>query len=126
MSQTTFADGRGIVHQASGGTSLVWPDVCKTPSPGGPAPVPYANLGRAADAAKGPVSVRCEGRMVMTRGAEYRRSSGDEAGKLGGVVSRTTRGVCAFARWSGGVRFEGRGVCRLGDPLFHNRKNAYG
>ncbi len=46
MSQSTFADGRGIVHQGSGGQSIVFPDVCNTPSAAGPIPIPYPNIGQ--------------------------------------------------------------------------------
>ena len=38
--------------------------------------------------------------------------------KVGGVMSSSTK---AFD-----VKFEGKNVCRLGDPLFHNKKNAFG
>ena len=44
MGQTTFANSRGIAHKGSGGMSMVFPDVCKTPSPGGPVPIPYPNI----------------------------------------------------------------------------------
>ena len=117
MSQTTFANGRGIVHQASGGMSLVFPDVCRTPSPVGPVPVPYLNVGRCRDASRGPVTVTCEGRMPMVRAAVYARSSGDEAGTLGGVISnRRNREVCEFALFSFDVtfaRWSGRVTSRL-------------
>ena len=33
----------------SGGLCIAFPDVCKTPSPGGPVPVPYPNIGMATD-----------------------------------------------------------------------------
>jgi hypothetical protein len=126
MSGSVTADGRPIVHQGSGYRSTAFPDVCKTPTSGAPVPVPYLNVGHSADAARGPLTVRCEGRMPMVRGAIYTRSRGDEVGKLGGVLSKTTRGRCEFALYSFDVTFEGRGVCRRGDPLFHNRRNACG
>ena len=34
----------GVVHKGSQGMSIVFPDVCKTPLPGGPVPIPYPNL----------------------------------------------------------------------------------
>lgn len=106
--------------------STVFPDVCKTPTPGGPVPVPYPNVGKAADTAKGPKNVVVDGCMPMVKGAEYRTSSGDEPGTLGGVVSGVHRGVCEFMMFSFDVKFAGKNVCRLGDPLFHNKKNAAG
>jgi len=38
MGTTVFADGRGIATEDSCGQSIVFPDVCKTPSPGAPSP----------------------------------------------------------------------------------------
>ena len=41
---TVFANGRSIVHKGDGQTNVgAIPDVCKTPSPGGPVPIPYVN-----------------------------------------------------------------------------------
>lgn len=45
MPSTVFVNCRGVVHQGSGGMNTVFPDVCKTPSPGGPVPIPYPNIG---------------------------------------------------------------------------------
>jgi hypothetical protein len=105
---------------------VVFPDVCQTPVPYGVVPIPYANVGRSADTAGGPTTIRCDGRMAMVRGARYVRSSGDEPGTFGGVVSHVRNGRCECALWSFDVTFEGRGVCRLGDLLFHNCRNAVG
>ena len=122
----TFANLRGIAHGGSGGMSTVFPDVCKTPSPGGPIPIPYPNIGKSADTSGGPSSVKVEGNMPMVKGATYSTSSGDEAGTIGGVVSSTNMGVCEFMMYSFDVKLEGKNVCRLGDPLFHNKKNMMG
>jgi hypothetical protein len=121
-----FANGRGIVHSQSGGMSVVFPDVCNTPTPGGPVPIPYPNIGKTADTTNGPQSVSVDGQMPMVKGAEYAVTSGDEAGSAGGLMSGTTKGPAEFLLYSFDVKFEGRNVCRLGDPLFHNRKNAMG
>ncbi len=127
MPQTTFANGRGIAHKGSGGMSPVFPDVCKTPSPGGPVPIPYPNIGKASDTSGGPTSVTCDGKMPMVKGATYAQSTGDEGGTAGGgVLSGSTKGACEFVMYSFDVKIEGKAVCRLGDPLFHNKKNAMG
>jgi len=39
----------GIVHKTSSGLSIAFPDVCKTPAPGGPIPIPYPNISTAPD-----------------------------------------------------------------------------
>lgn len=126
MAQTTFANMRGISHKGSNGVSIVFPDVCKTPSPGGPIPIPYANIGKSSDTSKGPKSVKTDGQMPMVKGAQYSRSMGDEPGTLKGVVSSDQMGVCEFMMYSPDVKFEGKNVCRMGDPLFHNKKNIMG
>lgn len=126
MAQTTFANARGIVHKGSGGVSIVFPDVCKTPTPSGPVPVPYPNTGVSSDTTKGPKSVKTDGEMPMVKGAQYSRSSGDEPGTAKGVISSAQMDVCEFMMYSFDVKFEGKNVCRMGDPLFHNKKNILG
>ena len=124
MGQTTFANSRGIAHKGSGGMSIVFPDVCKTPPL--QIPVPYVNIGKSSDTVKGPKTVKTDGEMPMVKNAQYSVSTGDEAGVAGGIISGTIKGVCEFMMYSFDVKFEGRNVCRLGDPLFHNKKNIMG
>ncbi|MEY4588984.1 MAG: hypothetical protein RL497_1060 [Pseudomonadota bacterium] len=126
MPQTTFANMRGIVHKGSGGMSAVFPDVCKTPTPAGPVPIPYPNIGKASDTMKGPTSVKTDKQMPMVKGAVYIMSTGDEAGSAMGVISNKIKGECEFMLYSFDVKFEGKNVCRMGDPLFHNNKNIMG
>ncbi len=127
MGSTTYANGRGIAHQGSGGMSVVFPDVCKTPSPGGPVPIPYPNIGKSSDTSKGPKTVKVDGKMPMVKSAKYKLTSGDEAGTAGGgVVSGSTKGEAEFMMYSFDVKIEGKNVCRLGDPLYHNKKNIMG
>ena len=127
MGQTTFANSRGIAHKGSGGSSPTFPDVCKTPSPGGPIPIPYPNIGKSSDTSNGPKKVKTDGKMPMVKGAKYSMTSGDEAGSAGGgVMSSKIKGEAEFMIYSFDVKFEGKNVCRLGDPLFHNKKNIMG
>lgn len=126
MPCTVFANGRGIAHKGSGGMSTVFPDVCKTPTPGGPVPIPYPNIGKSSDATGGPSSVKTDGQMPMVKGAKYSMTSGDEAGSVGGVASGTVKGEAEYMLYSFDVKFEGKNVCRLGDALFHNKKNIMG
>jgi hypothetical protein len=44
-----FANGRGIAHKGSGGTTLAWPNAAITPAPGGPIPIPFPNIGDGSD-----------------------------------------------------------------------------
>jgi hypothetical protein len=126
MAQTTFANGRGIVHKGSGGMSIVFPDVCKTPIGPSTPPIPYPNLGKSSDTVQGPKKVKTDGQMPMFKGSKYSKSYCDEPGTAGGVVSGTNRNVCEFMMYSFDVKFEGKNACRMGDPLFHNKKNIMG
>jgi Toxin PAAR-like domain len=123
---TVFANTLGIAHKGSGGMSTIFPDVCKTPTPAGPVPIPYPNIGQSSNTSSGPTTVTTDGQMPMTKGAKYMLSSGDEAGSAGGVMSGKIKGPCEFMMYSFDVKFEGKNVCRLADPLFHNDKNGMG
>jgi hypothetical protein len=124
MGQTTFANMRGVVHKGSGGLSMAFPDVCKTPAPPAPPiPIPYPNIGKASDTTGGPTTVKTDGQMPMVKGATYMMSAGDEAGSVGGIMSSVIKGVCEFMMYSFDVKFEGNNVCRMADPLWHNKKN---
>lgn len=127
MPCTVFANCRGIAHKGSGGMSTVLPDVCKTPTPAGPVPIPYPNIGQAAQIVSGPTKVTVDGQMPAVKGAKYSMTSGDEAGSAGGgVMSSVFKGECEFMMYSFDVKLEGKNACRLADPLFHNKKNIMG
>jgi len=57
------------------------PDVCKTPSSpeAGPIPIPYPNIAKSSDTASGAKKVKTNGKEVITKGASYKKSTGDEA-----------------------------------------------
>ena len=124
--QTTFANARGIVHKGSMGKSIDFPDVCKTPAAPSPIPIPYPNLGQSMDTSQGPTTVTTDGQMPMVKSAQYSRSSMDEPGTLGGVISQVNMNVCEFLMYSFDVKFESNNVCRTGDPLWQNKKNIFG
>jgi len=127
MACTVFANTRGLAHQGSGGRSPVFPDVCLTPSGGGPVPIPYPNVGKASDTSDGPTTVTVDGCMPMAKGAKYSTSSGDANGTAGGgVASGTIQGEAEFMAYSFDVMIEGNNACRLGDPMFQNKKNCMG
>lgn len=126
MPGTVFANMRGVAHKGTSGMSPIFPDVCKTPTPAGPVPIPYPNIGKSADTSSGPTTVKCDGQMPMTKSAKYMMSTGDEAGSAMGVMSNKVKGTCEYMMYSFDVKFEGKEACRLLDPLFHNDKNGMG
>jgi hypothetical protein len=117
---------QGFAHKGSNGFSLVFPDVCKTPTPGGPVPIPYPNLGKSSDTVQGTTTVSADGQMVMVKGSKYLPTTGDEPGSVGGVLSGVFKQECEFLMYSFNVMLEGKNVCRMGDPLWHNKKNICG
>src|SRR5438067_3170703 len=104
---TTFANCRGIAHGGSNGTSPIFPDVCKTPTPGGPVPIPYPNIGKSSDTVAGSTTVQADGQMIMNKGAKFMMSTGDEAGSVGGVISGVFKGECEYLMYSFDVKIEG-------------------
>jgi hypothetical protein len=124
---TTVHNITGFAHKGSSGMSLVFPDVCKTPAPPlGPIPIPYPNLGKSADTVQGTTQVKADGQMIMVKGAKYMMSTGDEPGVAGGIISGVFKQECEYLMYSFNVMLEGKNVCRMGDPLWHNKKNICG
>lgn len=113
------------VHKDSGGISPVFPDVCKTPSPAGPVPIPYPNIAKSSDASDTSKSVEMDGNPIMLKSSTYSTSTGDEAGSVGGVVSNCTKGKAQFINYSFDVKVEGENVPRLLDPMKQNGGGSY-
>jgi uncharacterized Zn-binding protein involved in type VI secretion len=126
MGSTVFANNMGISHKGSGAKSVVFPDVCKTPSPGGPIPIPYPNLAESANLSQGSTTVKIQGQSAAIKGCSYAISTGDEAGSAGGVLSGKIKGKAEFVLYSFDVKIEGKNACRMGDLMTHNDKNAVG
>ena len=95
-----------------GGQCACFPDVCKTPSPAGPVPIPYPNIAMLTQAKGGTFSkkVKIVGKKTATQTSEISMSSGDEAGVAGGVVSQKFKGPAQFKIGSSRVKAEGKGV----------------
>ena len=126
MSVTININNLSLCHKQSGGISMATvPDVCKTPSPGGPVPIPYPNIALSANLAKGTTTVKADGgNMCANYGSEFSRSTGDEPGTLGGVKSGTFMKEASWITYSFDVKLEGKGACRLTDKMFHNHQNT--
>ena len=73
-------------------SSIVFPDVCKTPSPAGPIPVPYPNIGSSPpNAAGSPKKVKTANNKEFAQHMENLRVAGDaDAGAANGVASAVT------------------------------------
>lgn len=124
MPVTVGVNFLSVVHKASSGTSIAFPDVCKTPSPAGPIPIPYPNIAMSSDTDKGTKKVKCDGESTCVKDSNFKMSTGDEAGSAGGVASSKTKGKAEFVNVSFDVKVEGNGVARAMDIMLHNDKNT--
>lgn len=114
-----------VVHAGSSGVTIAFPDVCKTPAPPAPfVPIPYPNIAKSGDSAKGAKKVKCDGNPVCVKDSNFMMSTGDEAGSLMGVASNKIKGKAEFVNFSFDVQIEGKGVPRAFDLMLHNDKNT--
>jgi uncharacterized Zn-binding protein involved in type VI secretion len=104
------------------GQCFAFPDTCKTPTPGGPVPLPYPNTAMLTQASGGTVSskVKIMGSKAATEVTEISMSSGDEAGSVGGIASNKIKGPCKFKQGSSKVKIEGNGAAYLGAMIGQN------
>ena len=125
MPVTVGANNLSVVHAASNGVSVAFPDVCKTPAPPAPPiPIPYPNIAKSSDTAQGAKTVQCDGNPVCVKDSNFMVSTGDEAGSLMGVASSKIKGKAEFVNFSFDVQIEGKNVPRALDLMLHNEKNT--
>jgi Domain of unknown function (DUF4150) len=125
MGVTVGVNNLSVVHAGSSGTTIAFPDVCKTPAPPAPPiPIPYPNTAQSSDTAQGASTVLCDGNPTCVKDSNFMTSSGDEAGSLMGVASNKIKGKAEFVNVSFDVKFEGKGVARAFDPMLHNDQNT--
>lgn len=125
MGVTVGVNNLSVIHKSSNGVTIAFPDVCKTPiPPAGPVPIPYPNIAKSSDTAKGTKKVKCDGNPTCVKDSNFSTSVGDEPGSAGGVVSSKTKGKAEFVNFSFDVKFEGKNVARAFDLMLHNDKNT--
>ena len=74
------AGGMFVASQKSGGTSFGFPDVCKTPSPLGPIPIPYPNIAKSSDTSKGSKTIKADYAATIAKDSDFKKSESDEVG----------------------------------------------
>jgi len=116
----------GLTYKGTIGMSIATiPDVCKTPSPGGPIPLPYPNIANQGTLKDGTTTVFAKGgKMIAIKGSQYGMSSGDEPGTVGGVKSNVFKKATDWITYSFDVKMDGQNACRHTDKKFHNDKNT--
>jgi len=114
-----------MVHKFSSGISTATiPDVCKTPTPGGPVPMPYPNIAQSITLSNGTTTVKGDKIMAANKGSKFALSNGDQAGTLGGVKSNVFMKEATWILYSFTVKMNGKNACRFTDKMFHNSENA--
>lgn len=114
-----------LVHKMSNGISnATIPDVCKTPTPGGPVPMPYPNIAQSVTLSNGTTTVRGDRMMAANKGSKFALSNGDNAGVAGGVKSGTFMKEATWILYSFDVKLNGKNASRFTDKMFHNAENA--
>ena len=129
MAETIHVNGKSnsLAHKGCMGfAKSTLPDVCKTPSPGGPVPIPYPVIvSLSNDLKKGSKNVKFDGNnSAAIKGSEYSRCTGDEPGTAGGVKSSTNMKEATWILYSFDVKIEGKNACRLSDKMMMNHKNT--
>lgn len=126
MGVTVGVNNLSVIHKASGGVTIAFPDVCKTPAPPAPfVPIPYPNIAKSSDTAKGSKKVKCDGNPICLKDSNFMMSVGDEGGTAGGgMISAKIKGKAEFVNFSFDVKVEGKNVPRAFDLMLHNDKNT--
>jgi hypothetical protein len=122
---SVLVDGQSPVTSKSEGTVVGFADVCKTPGPGGPVPIPYPNIARSSDLRNGSRTVSINGAPVCLSSSSLGTSTGNEAATAGGgVASGKTKGAADPVNYSFNVKIEGKPVVRNLDSFTLNDRNT--
>ena len=116
------------------GIASAFPDVCKTQVGPAQVPLPYPTVAQLSQAnsvtnASGKeVLVGPGGDYVLLLDAQVDRSTGDEAGSIGGVKSGGVKGQCRLVQASQSVIYgpQEKGIVRFLDRTEQNDGNAQG
>jgi hypothetical protein len=106
----------------AGGMSLGFPDVCLTPTPAGPIPVPYPNTatGATTNPATTALTVLTDCMPSLNQMSQTMISMGDNAGVNMGVASGLVMGPQEFILGSVAVLKEGAPAQRMTSITGHN------
>ena len=92
------------------GQTIAMPNVCLTPSPVGPIPIPYPSISMLQQATQVSTKVTFGNKPVVLLQSQTPSTTGDAAGSNGGVVSGVFMGPAAVKKASVKVEVEGKGA----------------
>lgn len=108
------------------GTDTGFPDVCLTPSPAGPVPVPYPNIAMGPTAIPNVPNILFMGTPAHNLGTTIPLTNGDNAGLATGVASGTVMGPSRHLTGAFSVLVKGMPATRLTSMSLQNNTNAPG
>ena len=109
-----------------GGQSLAFPDVCLTPSPAGPVPVPYPDIAATPMAVNAKYNILIDGMPAHNMGTTVPLTNGDNAGVATGVASGMVMGQSRHLTGSFTVLLGGKPATKLTSMSLQNGTNAPG
>jgi hypothetical protein len=108
------------------GMDMAMPDVCLTPTPAGPVPIPYPNMAMGNTAIPNCPTVLVMGMPIHNMATTIPMSNGDNAGVNLGVASGTVMGPARHLTGSFTTIVMGAPVTRLSSSSLQNSTNAPG
>lgn len=108
------------------GQDMGVPDVCLTPSPAGPIPIPYPNIAMGPTAVPSQVKVLILGAPVHNMSTSIPMTNGDNAGVSMGVASGTVMGPSRHLTAAFTVIIGGAPATRLTSTSLQNSTNCPG
>jgi hypothetical protein len=109
-----------------GGQDAGFPDVCLTPSPAGPVPVPYPNMGARPMAVSAVYKVLFNAAPAHNMGTNIPLTNGDNAGVATGVASGMVMGKSQCMTGAFTVLVGGKPATRLSSVTMQNGTNCPG
>ncbi|RLB64192.1 MAG: type VI secretion protein [Deltaproteobacteria bacterium] len=107
----------------AGGKCVGAPDTCKLPTPTGPVPTPYPNMGQASNAKDVIKKVKIEKKETVVESSAVKNSKGDELGSLKGMISQTHRKDVKFKKYSSKVYAQNKKIVHHTAMTTHNGTN---
>ncbi len=109
-----------------GGMDLAFPDVCLTPTPAGPVPVPYPNVATGVMAVPNVPNILFSGTPAHNMATTIPMTNGDNAGVNTGVASGTVMGPGRHMTGAFSVLIKGMPATRVTSVSLQNSTNALG
>ena len=108
------------------GTDMGFPDVCLTPTPAGPVPIPYPNIAMGPMAVPNVPNILILGMPVHNLATTIPMTNGDNAGVNMGVASGTVMGPSRHLTGAFTVLYLGMPATRLTSMSLQNSTNCPG